>query len=138
VLLDEVKYTDLLGKPFLLGGRGPDKYDCWGLCLELGRRVGIKLPEEFTPDETEMQSQFIHTYADKDFEKLDKPEPFCIVTFKIHPPFVDHCGFVLRDVHYFLHTMIGHNITKQRMDHKILAPKIEGFYRLKSENSQDQ
>ena len=45
-----VDYTDLLGKPFRLGARGPEYYDCWGLCLELGKRAGIEYPADFTPE----------------------------------------------------------------------------------------
>ena len=36
-----VDITDLVGKPFLHCGRGPDAYDCFGLVLEVLRRVGI-------------------------------------------------------------------------------------------------
>jgi hypothetical protein len=36
-------YTDLLNKPYLRNGRGPDNYDCWGLVMEMYRRMGIEL-----------------------------------------------------------------------------------------------
>jgi len=126
----DLVFDDLLGKPFRLGGRGPNDYDCWGLCLELGRRVGLAFPNDFTPSKACDQDALIRLHADEDFERLEKPEPFCVVTFRINQPYVDHCGFVLPDVNYFLHTMWGHNVMKQRMDHRILGPKREGFYRL--------
>jgi len=40
-----LNYTDLIGTPFEYGGRGPDRYDCYGLVMELGRRQGVAFPE---------------------------------------------------------------------------------------------
>ena len=38
---------DLIGKPFKLGGRGPDAFDCWGLVREVMQRMrpGLALPD---------------------------------------------------------------------------------------------
>jgi hypothetical protein len=129
-MIEELKYDDLLGIPFKLGARGFDFYDCWGLCLEIGKRVGISYPPYFTPVELEEQDLFIRNGLDKDFEKINKPEPFCIVTFKIKPPFVDHCGIVMEDCKHFLHIMKCHSVAIQRLDHKILSKRIDGFYKL--------
>jgi cell wall-associated NlpC family hydrolase len=42
-----VEVNDLIGKPWRLGARGPDAFDCWGLTREiLGRlRPGKPLPD---------------------------------------------------------------------------------------------
>lgn len=45
-----IQYADLIGKPFEFGGRGPDKYDCYGLVMEMYRRQGIELPDFITPN----------------------------------------------------------------------------------------
>jgi len=127
--LSELCYTDLLGKPFRLGGRGPDFYDCWGICLELGRRVGLALPEDFTPNDTIEQDKSIRNRRDNDFVKLQEPKPYCIVTFMVTPPFIDHCGFVLEDCKHFIHIMRERSVAVQRLDHRILAKRIDGFYR---------
>ena len=37
--------SDLIGKPFKDGGRGPDAYDCWGLTKEVFKRYGYDLPD---------------------------------------------------------------------------------------------
>lgn len=123
-----VQYLDLLEKPFKLNGRGPDEYDCWGLCMEMGRRVGITLLDDFTPTEGELQNKVIMKHANKDFLKLAKPEPYCIVTFSIEPPFVDHCGFVLEDCRHFIHIMRENNVVVNRLDNRRLCKRIEGFY----------
>ncbi len=130
---NKLEYIDLLGKPFRLGGRGPNYYDCWGLCIEIGKRAGILYPTNFTPKETIDQDVAIRTLRDNDFIKLDKPEPFCIVTFAVTPPYIDHCGIVTEDCKHFIHIMRESSVTKQRIDHKILAKRRDGFYRLRTD-----
>lgn len=45
-----VTYYDLLSARFRYNGRGEDNtYDCYGLCMEVARRMGIDLPEIRTP-----------------------------------------------------------------------------------------
>ena len=130
-LPDDV-YIDLLDKPFELGARGPDKFDCWGLCSEVGKRVGINYPSVLTPVEKEDQDAIIKGTAEDVCERIEKPEPYCIVTFKITPPFVDHCGIVLPDLAHFLHIMRNHSVARQRLD--IYRKRIYSFYRLKSDS----
>jgi len=36
-----IDVADLIGKPFLARARGPNAYDCFGLTLEMLRRVGV-------------------------------------------------------------------------------------------------
>lgn len=50
--------TDLIGKPFKDGGRGPDSYDCYGLAKEVYHRYGIELPD--------------YTVSCKDASKIDE------------------------------------------------------------------
>lgn len=131
--LELVEYKDLLGKPFRLGGRGPVYYDCWGLCIEIGNRAGIGYPTDFTPEDTKDQDKAITTLRDNDFIKLDGPIPFCIVTFSVTPPFIDHCGIVLPDCLHFIHIMRESSVSRQRIDHKILAKRLDGYYRLRTD-----
>lgn len=44
---DLVTVSDLIGKPWRLGARGPDAYDCWGLVREILQRMH---PAEPLPD----------------------------------------------------------------------------------------
>jgi cell wall-associated NlpC family hydrolase len=38
--------NDYVGKPYLLGARGPDAYDCWGLVMAVYRdQLGTTLPD---------------------------------------------------------------------------------------------
>jgi len=36
-----IDVSDLIGKPWSWGARGPDAYDCFGLLIEVSRRYGI-------------------------------------------------------------------------------------------------
>ena len=37
--------NDLLGKPYKAHGRGPNGYDCYGLVIEVEKRLGRELPD---------------------------------------------------------------------------------------------
>jgi len=42
---------DLIGKPWRLGARGPDAFDCWGVVLELARRAGRPVPPDWRSED---------------------------------------------------------------------------------------
>ena len=67
-------YTDLLGKEFEFGARGPDKFDCWGLCLEVGKRAGVDLPRVYTPSEMAAMNERFNDFRTDEFVKLEKPQ----------------------------------------------------------------
>lgn len=127
---DFVKYEDLLDKPFELGARGPNAFDCYGLCCELSKRVGIILPEVLTPEDEDDQHKIICGTSDRDFEELETPEQNCLVTISIHKPLVDHCGFVLGDGIHFIHILKQHAVIRARLS--LYKNRICGFYRLRT------
>lgn len=50
-VVDSCNWSDLIGRPFAYGGRGPDEYDCYGLLMELKRREGVQLPDYKSPSD---------------------------------------------------------------------------------------
>ena len=40
--------TDLLGKPYKAHARGPEAYDCYGLVIEVEKRLGHTMPDLYT------------------------------------------------------------------------------------------
>lgn len=46
-----IDYLDLLGKPFDYQGRGPEFYDCYGLLMEMHRRIGNEIPDYKSPND---------------------------------------------------------------------------------------
>jgi len=122
-------FNDLLGKTFKYGGRGEDEYDCWGLCMEVMKRVGKQLPDYgFATD-----ARDIHTMIQKysgNFEEIQHPEPYCLVAFYIRYPYVSHIGVML-DPPYFIHILEKSNVTIERIDTPLWVKRVAGFYRWK-------
>jgi cell wall-associated NlpC family hydrolase len=129
-----IDVTDLLGKEFKFGAQGPTSYDCYHLCKEVCNRADIHLPDQFNlidyvnvMEEVEKRSAAFQN-GKKDFIKLDKPKPFCLVGFKMLPPFVTHVGVVLGDCKTFIHIMENTRVSIERLDRKIWKNKLDGFY----------
>ena len=40
--------NDLLGKPYKAHARGPDSFDCYGLVIEVEKRLGHTMPDLYT------------------------------------------------------------------------------------------
>jgi len=127
-------YEDLLGKPFEIGGHG-ESYDCYTLSREVCRRAGIDLPDKKSIEDLQTRSDAINQGKKEDYIKLDKPEPFCIVTFSLRPPFVNHMGVVLEDRKTFIHILEKRSVVVEKLRHKFWNSKIEGFYRFVGENN---
>ncbi|WP_298434601.1 NlpC/P60 family protein [Geobacter sp.] len=127
--MSEVDCTDLLGRPFAYGGRGPDAYDCYGLAMEVCRRAGIDLPEWRSVCEPVLIQDGFE--AGKEFfEELAGPQPFCIVLLMVRPPYVSHCGVML-DGGRFIHIMERTRVTIERIDGLAWRRRVRGFYRFR-------
>jgi cell wall-associated NlpC family hydrolase len=125
-------YADLLGKRFAYGGRGPFEYDCYGLCMELYRRLGRELPDFGSA----VQMHVINGMVDEHrqfFAESSKPEPWCLVLFRIHPRYVTHIGVVLEDCNRFIHILKNTSVCIERLDSPIWNKKIAGFLKLNDE-----
>lgn len=46
-IVQPVSQGGLLGAKFVWGGRGPNEFDCWGLVIEIYRRMGIELLDQW-------------------------------------------------------------------------------------------
>jgi cell wall-associated NlpC family hydrolase len=87
--------TDLIGKPYELGGRGPDKYDCAGLVVECMRRQGLPLEIPETDAQPHGGGWDKNTAAmwrliRAGWNELAVPSPGCLIFFK-----PDHVGVYL-------------------------------------------
>lgn len=122
--------SDLLGRSFLYGGRGPLAFDCYGLVMEIYKRRGIALPDFGSSPSTAWQHRMI-LEGRKLFTELSKPEPFCIVTFSIRPGFTTHVGVVLEDGVRFMHIMAKTEVTIERLDSLTWKRKITGYFKWK-------
>ena len=124
-----LNYVDLLDKEFAYGGRGPEFYDCYGLIMELHKRIGIELPEYKSEKEPNLiQLRIIE--GRKLFKQLEKPEPHSVVTFFIKPYITSHLGFML-DERRFIHIMIKSRVTVEKIDSDIWKDRITGYFKWK-------
>jgi len=122
------EYLDLLGKEFHYGGRGPDRFDCYGLVQEVYRRRGIFLPEFHSIADQEKIHGSMATGKEL-FQEIDRPEPWCVVMLCVRPPFMSHVGVVLPNLYQFLHIMRGVRACVERLDSTEWQHRIRGYYR---------
>ena len=71
---NKLSLRELIGKPYVEGGRGPGNYDCWGIVKEVARRAGLELPDIEVPNcqekrlmeiERQRKTNFRHEFFSK-------------------------------------------------------------------------
>jgi len=123
-------FKDLIGKPWKFGGRGPNYYDCWGLVMEVCRRLAMELPDfaagcPYVQVEIDKKRR---SFEDR-FVPVHDPMPGDIVAFRFPMPmYVGHIGVIIEDP-YFMHTREATNVVTERIDSPIWRKKIYGVYR---------
>lgn len=98
-------WNQWIGLPFRMRGRGPDKYDCYGLIrAALLDAKGIRLPA-FLDDEAPVDQE-AHDHLER-WVLVDAPHPipFDICCFNM-PHRLSHLGLAL-DGNTFLHVTMG-------------------------------
>lgn len=88
----------LIGKPWVAGGRGPDKFDCWGLVTWVYNHVlNIELPQVpfIDPkDVSQVARQIAKASICGQWERLAKPEALCVIPMSTARAF-HHVGLFL-------------------------------------------
>lgn len=99
-----------IGLPFELGARGPDKFDCWGLVVEVFKQEkGIQLPE-FSDVAGAMQlsqhGDLIRSELALRWQEIDKPEEFALALIGTNAEAFYHIGVwtVVNNACFLLHT----------------------------------
>ena len=89
--------NDLLGKPYKVHGRGPDSYDCYGLVIEVERRLGRIIPDlyQIFDKKSEVRNPDFSLKA-VGLEKTDTPSFGDIIVFKKKGR-VDHVAVYLKN-----------------------------------------
>lgn len=124
---------NLLGRPWGKGGKQPDSFNCWELCVEVCKRVGIVLPDVPYEEDPSNRAIVIANKAVECFEKLERSEPYCLVTFRMYGQLVGHMGVVWHDCRNFVHVMEKQRVCFEKLNHPFWKCKINGFYRLQKE-----
>lgn len=120
-----VEYGDLIGLPFVYGGRGPEEYDCYGLLQEMWRRAhGVELPEFTSPT---LQGPQAAVGAIQLLQWQEVPcAPHVMVAIRIGR-FVSHCGFMVDQQNMIHAWQQAGGVSVQRLG--VWKQRITGFYR---------
>ena len=95
------EFDDLIGKPFQLGGRGPDSFDCYGLVREAYyREHGVLIPDYRSPSD---QGRIAALMANQ-LVLWERTEcaPGAVILFRVLG-YGSHVGFIRPD-NRFMHT----------------------------------
>lgn len=123
-----LSYIDLLSKEFEYGGRGPDKYDCYGLVKEIYHRLGIELPEYSSVDDYSLINQMINQGKEL-FVKIDEPEAYCVALFNILPGYTSHIAVVMENRRQFIHIAQKLTVSVERLGNQLWRRRLQGFYK---------
>lgn len=114
-----IDVSDLIGRPYIENGRGPDGYDCYGLAIEVEKRLGRTLRDA------------VYENHDKELSNIWKPllnvRPSDFITegalLEIHVGNTLHIAVALDSV-----TMIHATINQGVRISRIAAYKLAGIY----------
>ena len=124
--------SDLIGVPFVSKGRDPKTgLDCWGLVVEVGRRMGKNIPDFYVDAMDSKQIGVIKEFVEKDWQKAEKPDTGVIVGIRLDrgclPDVTQHFGVCL-DRRRFIHTMQDTGVIITDLNHRFFKNIITGFY----------
>lgn len=128
-----IDYDDLIGIPFINGGRDRNKgFDCYGLVMEVYRRCGIALPEYTADwdDEEKINSIVQREAGTTAWHRVKAPLPVpCLVALRMGTPpgIVNHTGVYIGHGK-FIHTRAKIGVCVSRIDSPAWRGVIEGFY----------
>ena len=118
------RFNDLIGVPFEYGGRGPDKFDCYGLLRHVYAQDGIDLPDYLSPSDGARITALMMGEL-RLWEQIETPEVGCALLIRV--PGNMHCGYYLGG-DWFLHTWRGSGgVVKERLSE--WKHRVIGFYR---------
>lgn len=125
--LSAALYSDLIGKPFVDGARGPEAFDCWGVLQAIVRRMGGN-PTDFPSDPALLQQAISDEWQPLERHEIQPGD--AILLRSPDPAYVWHVAVVL-DGSKMLHTRAGVGVCTERFDYPLHARRIAGFYRFR-------
>ncbi len=124
-------YSDLIDKKFKDLGRGLDYYDCWGLVIEIGKRLGIAIPDYAYVHSREYERIQGIVDGHMDFDIVSKPQAGDIASFKRDKEGNLHFGILL-DHHRVIHIGPASGVQVNSLHSQAFKQSIKEFYRCKN------
>lgn len=123
-------FDDLIGKPFADGGRGPDAFDCFGLHLEIRRRLGLPCPDyHISALAAARVAALIEAEAASTWRwQPVPPEPYALMVMKNGPVYKAHVATYMGDGR-FLHITRRMPAAYGRINDPAWRRRIVGYYR---------
>jgi len=118
-----IDFADLIGVPFQYGGRGPARFDCYGLIMDLHRRQGKSLPDfGFASDQALVAAMMGATLPQW---KEVKQRPGAVVLIRVGR-YVAHVGYMINQ-YQMIHTW-EHSGGVSIVQVESWKQRIVGFY----------
>ena len=89
--------SDLIGKPYKSHGRGPEFYDCYGLDIEVAKRLGHIVPDLFKSLKEGDPRDKEYTALSEGLVKTENPIFGDVVIFLNNKGRIFHCGIILKN-----------------------------------------
>lgn len=124
-------YSDLIGKPFCDGGRGPECYDCWGLAREMFARHEVELPDFGVSCKDHSGVSKMLRGQERNWIPIKEPCEPCIVIFRCDPSdrkLVTHMGVYVGNGR-FVHAHEKYGVAVERLEHPYWKRAFYGFYK---------
>jgi probable lipoprotein NlpC len=123
-----MRIDDLIGKPFVDGGRGPGGYDCYGVVKEVFRRAGIDLPEYHIGClDTLAISAAVESQRSL-WRRLTSPAAPCVVAIRLNPGSISHVGAYIGGGQFIHAYQNAGGVCINRLEELVWKRRIEGFY----------
>lgn len=89
---------DLIGKPYINHGRGPDGYDCYGLVMEVERRMGTDMPDfEYKDFRGVLECNSERLLKEGRAVEIEEPVPGALCLFRNFRGMASHIGVYIGD-----------------------------------------
>lgn len=121
-----MNFENLIGIPFLDGGRDEKGLDCWGLAKLIYKKLGIDLPDYHISAMSPIKIGTQMKKEESDYKKIDEPEMYCLVVIQLaDDSWANHVGIYIgkgRFIHAYRKTgVVTDKVSKWRNN-------IVGFY----------
>ena len=120
------EYLDLLGLPFVRGGRTIEEgLDCYGLAIEMFRRDGVRIPDFDSPGTLELMEALISAKS-AEWRKVPLGTIKSIVTLRVEG-LGAHVGYMIAPDR-FIHTIKATGVTTERLTNGSIRPIASYVY----------